>query len=59
MERLRLGSLVLDWLDMEKQRQQPFTVEEMEQGKTVEIEGVTIKLRIDRIDRIKGDRSCC
>jgi ATP-dependent helicase/nuclease subunit B len=56
VERLRLGSLILDWLDMEKQRQQPFAVEEMEQGKTVEIEGVTIKLRIDRIDRVKGDK---
>lgn len=56
VERLRLGSVVLDWLDVEKKRLQPFTVEEIEHGKMVEIEGVTIKLRIDRIDRLKNDK---
>lgn len=56
VERLRLGSLVLDWLDVEKQRLMPFRVEQVEQGATVDIEGVAIKLRIDRVDRLQNGR---
>ncbi len=56
VERLRLATLVLDWLDVEKQRLMPFTVEVTEQGTAFEIEGVTIKLRIDRIDRLENGK---
>jgi probable DNA repair protein len=51
-ERERLERLVMDWLDVEKVRQKPFTVEHVEEQRYFEAPGLRLKLRIDRIDRL-------
>ncbi|MFL6446096.1 MAG: PD-(D/E)XK nuclease family protein [Bryobacteraceae bacterium] len=53
-ERDRLCEAILYWLnDKEKQRGTPFRVEHVEEKKTVEINGLQLRLRVDRIDRLK------
>lgn len=53
-ERERLEELILEWLDTERERQQPFTVETVEQEQYFEVPGLRLRLRIDRIDRLKN-----
>ncbi|HMF79544.1 MAG TPA: PD-(D/E)XK nuclease family protein, partial [Bryobacteraceae bacterium] len=53
-ERERLEELILEWLDAERDRQQPFTVETVEQEQYFEVPGLRLRLRIDRIDRLKN-----
>jgi ATP-dependent helicase/nuclease subunit B len=53
-ERERLETLVLEWLAIERERQQPFTVETVEQEQFFEVPGLRLKMRIDRIDRLKN-----
>lgn len=49
LEQRRLETLLHEWLVIEEQRD-PFTVLHAEQKKTFEVEGMTIHLKIDRID---------
>jgi ATP-dependent helicase/nuclease subunit B len=55
-ERERLETLVLEWLAIERERQQPFTVETVEQEQFYEVPGLRLKMRIDRIDRLKNGK---
>jgi ATP-dependent helicase/nuclease subunit B len=55
-ERERLEELILDWLRLERNRKQPFTVETTEQERLFEIAGLQLHLRIDRVDRVKNGR---
>ncbi len=48
----RLKAVILDWLAVERDRQQNFTVETVEQEKYFELAGLRLRLRIDRIDRL-------
>jgi ATP-dependent helicase/DNAse subunit B len=53
-ERERLETLLLEWLAVERERQQAFTVETVEQEQFFEVPGLRLKMRIDRIDRLKN-----
>ncbi|MBV8551188.1 MAG: PD-(D/E)XK nuclease family protein [Acidobacteriaceae bacterium] len=52
VERWRLQALILDWLDVERQRKKPFTVELTEQERIFELAGLPLRLRVDRMDRL-------
>jgi ATP-dependent helicase/nuclease subunit B len=55
-ERERLEELILNWLRLECTRKQPFTVETTELERSFEIDGLQLRLRIDRVDRVKNGR---
>ena len=52
LEEERLIRLVTEWLGFEAARQ-PFTVAETELDRTVEVAGLSLRLRLDRIDRLQ------
>ncbi len=54
MERERLVELICSWLRYEARRE-PFTVDATEQAVKIEIAGISLQVRQDRIDRV-GDR---
>ncbi len=55
-EQERLENLLLNWCEFEKTRE-PFTVEAIEQRYQTEFAGLTLRLAIDRIDRLaSGER---
>jgi probable DNA repair protein len=57
LEAARLSKLVFAWLiEVEMLRPQGFTVLACEQEHNIEIEGISIKLIIDRIDQLDDDR---
>ncbi|MFW5432541.1 MAG: PD-(D/E)XK nuclease family protein [Methylophilaceae bacterium] len=57
LEAERLSKLVFAWLiEVEMLRPQGFTVRECEQEHNIEIEGISIKLIIDRVDTLDDDR---
>ncbi len=57
LERPRLKRLIDDWLLVEKSRVIGFTVDALEEGDTVQLYGVKIKVLIDRIDVLdSGER---
>ena len=53
LEETRLITLVTEWLRYESTRV-PFTVEETEQDAVVSVEDLTLRLRLDRIDRLNN-----
>ena len=53
-ERTRLEELILDWLDVERNRHESFTVETVEGERKFEVPGLSVSLRVDRIDRLKS-----
>ena len=55
LERERLTERVMEWLDVERQRA-PFVVVETEEGATKALDGLTIKVRPDRVDRLDDGR---
>lgn len=56
-ERERLEELIYQWLTtVEAVRAVPFTVEEMERELSFDLAGLPLKVRIDRIDRMKNGR---
>lgn len=55
-ERERLETLILEWLEIERYRKQPFTVETVEQEQYYEISGLRLRLRVDRVDRLENGR---
>jgi ATP-dependent helicase/nuclease subunit B len=55
IEQTRLHAVLSQWLDYEMKRV-PFSVEESEKGFPVQIEGLRLNLRVDRIDRVAGGR---
>jgi len=48
----RLKEVILDWLAIEKDRAQNFTVQTVEEEKYLDLGGLRLRLRIDRIDRL-------
>ena len=54
LERVRLIELVGSWIELERERAIEFTVEAPEQERTVEIGGLTVQVRLDRLDRLAG-----
>jgi len=52
LEKQRLLQLILNWLEVDKQRLQSFSVIEIEQEKTLEIGELIFKTRVDRIDEL-------
>lgn len=57
LEAMRLTKLVYAWLlEVEMQRPQHFNVVACEQGYDIDIEGIRIKLVIDRIDQLDDQR---
>jgi ATP-dependent helicase/nuclease subunit B len=55
IERERVSNLVLELLNVERGRA-PFTVEEKEQRTKIDIGGLKLDVRIDRIDRLEDGR---
>jgi RecB family exonuclease len=54
-ERTRLKEVILDWLlRVDRERKFSFTVETTEQDRIYAVAGLELKLRIDRIDRLKN-----
>ncbi len=54
VERERLENLLMEWLiEVEKQRKIPFRVEQVEDELQFELSGLPLRLRIDRIDRLR------
>lgn len=53
VERERLEDLILEWLAVERTRVQPFTVEFVEEKRVVELAGLPLEVRLDRVDRLK------
>ena len=51
VERIYLTELIRDWIEIEKTRA-PFEVAKVEQAITTRVGGLTLRLRIDRIDRL-------
>jgi ATP-dependent helicase/nuclease subunit B len=56
LEEIRLARLLSEWIDFEKSRA-PFTVEQTEAQRTVTIAGLSMNLRLDRVDRLLVDGS--
>ena len=55
LERMRLAKLADEWLDVEKKRS-AFEVVSLEQPRTLEVSGLQLSARIDRMDRLlEGD----
>ena len=54
LEEMRLIRLVTEWLEFEKARL-PFTVDQTEAERTLTIEGISMKLRLDRVDRLHDE----
>lgn len=52
-ERTRLEEVILEWLTLEEGRDQPFTVEHIEKDQSLQISGLPLNLRIDRVDRLR------
>lgn len=55
-ERERLEEVILEWLAVEREREQSFTVETVEQEREHLFAGLELKLRIDRIDRLENGK---
>ena len=56
LEQERLLRLVLQWLALEAQRSAAFRVVAAEQEALVDIEGIAVRLRVDRIDELDDGR---
>ncbi len=54
-ERERLVQVVTDWLKIDAERSDAFVVERLEDAREVEIAGLKLKLRMDRVDRLSND----
>jgi ATP-dependent helicase/nuclease subunit B len=55
-ERERLVSIVLEWLAIEEQRKNAFTIQVTEQERQCEVAGLRLSLRMDRIDRLDNGK---
>ncbi len=51
-ERERLEEVILQWLAVERERKTPFHVEHLEEEKLVDLNGLLLHVRVDRIDRL-------
>lgn len=51
-ERERLEAVVMQWLLFERERKTPFRVEHLEEKRSINLNGLQLQLRVDRIDRL-------
>ena len=58
LEEQRLVRLLLQWLEVEKQQRPPFEVLDMEKASIVELGGLKLHIKADRIDRYLADGGC-
>lgn len=56
LERARLLDVLGQWLQHERRRVEPFTVEHLEAEIRTTVAGLDLRLRIDRIDRVHSER---
>jgi probable DNA repair protein len=54
LERKRLSSLLMDWAELESQRGVGFRVKTVELEKELQVGGLVIKGRVDRMDELEG-----
>ena len=54
LERKRLSALLMDWAELESQRGVGFRVKTVELEKELQIGGLVIKGRVDRVDELEG-----
>lgn len=52
IERARLTAVIGEWMDVERRRQ-AFTVVDQEERRTVEVGGIKVNIRADRVDRLE------
>ncbi len=52
----RLERVIHEWLDLERQRKQPFRVETLEQKRLYDFPGLRLHLRADRLDRLRNGK---
>lgn len=52
LEVARLTRLVLDWLSIERERSQAFAIAALEQTRVIELGGLPLRTRADRVDRL-------
>jgi probable DNA repair protein len=55
-EQERLTEIILQWLEIERDRKHPFTIQTVEQERPYEVAGLQLGLRIDRIDRLENGK---
>lgn len=55
-ERERLEKVIDEWLDVERARKQPFSVETVEQERFHDFPGLRLRLRVDRLDRLRNGK---
>ena len=56
LEVQRLCELLLDWLNLEKQRGKPFRVLRLEERQQVTLNGLSLRLQADRVDQLDDGR---
>ena len=57
LEQQQIGKIIGNWLAFEKQRKHPFSVAEVEQQRQIEIGGIILTIKADRIDQLdNGER---
>ncbi len=56
LEQARLATLMVEWLDTEAQRSVPFEVVNREVKASIELAGLTLNLRLDRVDALSDGR---
>ena len=56
LEKRRVTKLVTEWLDVESQRFETFRVVDCEYDTSIELSGLNLKLRLDRIDEFPDGR---
>ena len=57
IEQKRLNDLIKQWLDFEATRIKPFSIKALEKTLRIDVLGVKLSLRIDRIDRFDNGQS--
>jgi ATP-dependent helicase/nuclease subunit B len=57
VESRRLLEVILAWLKYEKMREEPFEILSLEKSIQLDIAGISIKLRVDRIDRLASNHT--
>lgn len=55
IEQARLVRIIGEWMGLERQRK-PFMVVDQEEIRTVEVGGIEVKIRVDRLDRLEDGK---
>lgn len=55
IEQARLVRIIGEWMGVERQRK-PFMVVDQEEIRTVEVGGIEVKIRVDRVDRLEDGK---